>query len=96
MLSQHGELVGYAFMGGYAAPGDLRDIMDRDLTLHSFYQVHPEYDPKIPGILAAATKFIASGKLFVPVAATYPLSAIKEAAAHVVRGGKVLLDPRIK
>jgi hypothetical protein len=26
------------------------------------------------------------------VAATYPLSAIKDAVAHVQRGGKVLLD----
>jgi hypothetical protein len=26
------------------------------------------------------------------VAATYPLSAIKDAVAHVERGGKVLLD----
>jgi hypothetical protein len=28
------------------------------------------------------------------VAATYPLSAIKDAVAHVERGGKVLLDIR--
>jgi hypothetical protein len=35
---------------------------------------------------------IASGKLYVPVTATYPLSAIKDAVAHVERGGKVLLD----
>jgi NADPH:quinone reductase-like Zn-dependent oxidoreductase len=91
-LSQHGELVGYAYMGGYSAPGELRDLMDKDITLHSFYQVRPEYDAKIPGILREATALIASGKLYVPVAATYPLSAIKDAVAHVERGGKVLLD----
>jgi hypothetical protein len=34
---------------------------------------------------------IATGKLYVPAAATYPLSAIKEATAHAERGGKVLL-----
>ncbi|MDB6175121.1 MAG: hypothetical protein JWL59_4432 [Chthoniobacteraceae bacterium] len=93
-LSQRGELVGYAFMGGYSAPGELRDLMDKDITLHSFYQVRPEYDPKIPGILREATEFIASGKLSVPVAAIYSLSSIKDAVAHVQRGGKVLLDPR--
>ena len=93
-LSQHGELVGYAFMGGYAAPGDFRPLMDKDITLHSFYQVRPEYDAKIPGILREATAMIATGKLHVPVARTYPLSAIKDAVAHVERGGKVLLDPQ--
>jgi probable HAF family extracellular repeat protein len=41
-LSQHGHLVGYAFMGGYDAPGDFRPLMDKDITLHSFYQVRPE------------------------------------------------------
>jgi len=35
---------------------------------------------------------IATGKLYAPVAATYPLSAIKDAVAHAERGGKVLLD----
>jgi NADPH:quinone reductase and related Zn-dependent oxidoreductases len=91
-LSQHGELVGYAYMVGYSAPGELRDLMDKDFTLHSFYQVRPDYDAKVPGILRGATALIASGKLYVPVAATYPLSAIKDAVAHVERGGKVLLD----
>ena len=66
--------------------------MDKDITLHSFYQVRPEYDAKIPRILDQATALITSGKLNVPVAATYPLSAIKDAVAHVERGGKVLLD----
>jgi hypothetical protein len=35
---------------------------------------------------------IASGRMYVPVAATYPLSAIKDAVAHAQRGGKILLD----
>ncbi len=36
---------------------------------------------------------IAAGTLHFPIAATYPLSAFKEAVAHV-GGGKVLLDPQ--
>jgi NADPH:quinone reductase-like Zn-dependent oxidoreductase len=35
---------------------------------------------------------IASGAIHVPVAATYPLAAIKEAIGHVKRGGRVLLN----
>jgi NADPH:quinone reductase-like Zn-dependent oxidoreductase len=80
------------FMGDYAAPADLRPLMDKELTLHSFYQVRPQYDAKIPGILAEARTMIVTGELYAPVAATYPLSAIKEAVAHAERGGKVLLD----
>jgi NADPH:quinone reductase-like Zn-dependent oxidoreductase len=73
-LSQHEHLVGYAYMGDYSAPGDFRPLMDKDITLHSFYQVRPEYDAKIPGILREATAMIATGKLYAPVAAIYPLS----------------------
>jgi NADPH:quinone reductase-like Zn-dependent oxidoreductase len=91
-LSDHEHLVAYAFIGDYAAPADLRPLMEKETALHAFYQVRPEYDAKIPRILAEATKMIVTGKLYVPVAATYPLSAIKEAVAHAERGGKVLLD----
>jgi hypothetical protein len=66
--------------------------MDNDITLHSFYQVRPEYEAKIPAILEQAAALIAAGKLSFPVAGTYPLSAIKDAVAHTERGGKVLLD----
>ena len=38
-------------------------------------------------------KMIAAGTLNVPIAATYPVTAIKDAVAHAQRGrGKVLLD----
>jgi len=40
--------------------------------------------------VAEATTMIASGKLYTPVAATYPLSAIEEAVAHAERGGEIL------
>jgi hypothetical protein len=50
-------------MSDYSAPGDLRVLMDKDITLHSFYQVRPEYDSKIPAILREAPTLIAAGKL---------------------------------
>jgi len=37
-------------------------------------------------------EFMAAGRLYAPIAATYPLSAIKDALAHTLRGWKVLLD----
>jgi NADPH:quinone reductase-like Zn-dependent oxidoreductase len=92
-LSQHGELVGYSFMGGSAAPGDFRPVMNKDITLHSFYEGRSQYDAKIHGILREATAMIRAGTLHIPIAATYPLTAIKEAVARAERGGgKVLLS----
>lgn len=91
-LSTGGALVNYAQMSGdMSAPGDLRPLMRKSLTLHNFYQARKEFLPKIPGILSEATELIRTGKLHVPIAAVYPMSAIKEAVAHTQRGGKVLL-----
>jgi hypothetical protein len=35
---------------------------------------------------------IGSGQVHIPIAASYPLSSIKEAIAHAQRGGKILLN----
>ena len=48
--------------------------------------------PKVRHAIAQAAEMIASGRVQIPVAATYPLSSIKEAVAHALRGGKILLD----
>jgi len=42
--------------------------------------------------LTEATQVVASGKLTLPISATYEPSRIKEAIEHSERGGKVLLD----
>ena len=69
--------------------------MDKHITLHSFFEGRSQYDAKIPGILREATAMIAADTLHVPIAATYSLTAIKEAVAHAERGeGKVLLAPQ--
>jgi hypothetical protein len=67
--------------------------MNKDITLHSFSEGRSQYGAKVSGILWEATAVIAAGTLYVPIAATYPLTAIKEAVAYAERGGgKVLLD----
>ncbi|MFJ3524257.1 zinc-dependent alcohol dehydrogenase family protein [Pseudomonas sp. NPDC090203] len=91
-LSTGGTLVNYAQMSGdMSAPGDLRPLMRKSITLHNFYQARKEFLPKIPEILRESIELIRTGKLHVPVAAIYPMSSIKEAVAHTQRGGKVLL-----
>jgi NADPH:quinone reductase-like Zn-dependent oxidoreductase len=53
---------------------------------------HPEVAAKIAPGIAQAAAMIASGRVHIPVAATYSLSSIKDAVAHAQRGGKILLD----
>ena len=92
LLSSNGVLVNYAQMSGeMSAPGDLRPLMRKGITLHNFYQARKEYLSKIPNILLEATALISAGKLQVPVAAVYPMTAIHEAIAHTLKGGKVLI-----
>lgn len=92
-LSPGGSLVGYAMMSGeISAPADLRQLMNRGISVQFFYQGRPQYDSKIPVLLHHSANMIADGTINVPVAAIYPLSAIREAIAHVQSGGKVLLE----
>jgi NADPH:quinone reductase-like Zn-dependent oxidoreductase len=53
---------------------------------------HPESAAKTAPAVAQAAEMIASGKVSIPVAATYGLSSINEAVAHALRGGKILLN----
>ena len=53
---------------------------------------HAEFAAKLAPAAAQAAEMIASGRMHIPVAATYALSSIKEAVAHAQRGGKILLD----
>ena len=47
---------------------------------------------KIPNALRETAPLVASGVIRVPIAATYRLTAFREAVAHVQRGGKVVFD----
>ena len=68
------------------------DLIGKRLNIHGFWMYYEEYLPKIPAALAEATKLVASGRLTLPISATYKPSQIKEAIEHSQRGGKVLLD----
>ena len=92
-LSHGGTLVGYALMSGDpTAKIGMLDLMWKDISLRGFSLGHSKYDPKMRSVLEESAQLVASGDLNVPVAATYPLSEIRQAADHVARGGKVLLE----
>lgn len=91
-LSPGGTLVCFAAMSEAPISMNPLDVIFKPLTVKGFWMGHPEWLAKIPSAVEQAAGMIASGQVHVPVAAVYALSAIKEAVAHALRGGKVLLD----
>ena len=91
-LSPRGTLVSFAAMSETPMSISPLDVIFKPLTMRGFWLGHPEVAAKIAPAIAQAAAMIASGRVHIPVAATYPLSSIKDAVAHVQRGGKILLD----
>src|SRR3984893_4316685 len=91
-LSPRGTLVSFAAMSLSPMSISPLDVIFKPLTMRGFWLGHPQISAKIAPAVVQASMMIASGRVHIPVARTYPLSAIKEAVAHAQRGGKVLLD----
>ena len=91
-LSRRGTLVSFAAMSETPMSINPLDVIFKPLTMRGFWLGHPEVAAKIAPAIARAAAMIASGRVHIPVAATYPLSSIKEAVAHAQRGGKILLN----
>src|SRR5207249_649802 len=68
------------------------DLIAKRVVVKGFFLNHPDVELKIPGALRETAPLVASGAIRVPIAATYPLTAFREAVAHVQRGGKVMFD----
>jgi NADPH:quinone reductase-like Zn-dependent oxidoreductase len=93
-LSAHGIFVIYAFMGGGPVTINPFDLIGKRVIAKGFFMNHPDIEPKIPEARRESIPLVASGAIRVPIAATYPLSALREAVLHAQHGGKVLLDLR--
>jgi NADPH:quinone reductase-like Zn-dependent oxidoreductase len=91
-LAMHGTVVAYSAVSRMPIAASPLDVIFKSLTLRGFFMGHPEYVEKISAAIKQAAQMIATGQVSIPVAATYPLRAIKEAVEHAQRGGKVLLD----
>jgi NADPH:quinone reductase-like Zn-dependent oxidoreductase len=91
-LSPHGTLVSFAAMSQAPMSISPLDVIFKPITMRGFWLGHPESVAKSALPIAQAAEMIAPGRVHIPVAATYALSSIKEAVAHALRGGKILLD----
>ena len=91
-LSPSGTLVSFAAMSSAPMSISPLDVIFKPITIRGFFMAHPEFTAKLAPAVAQAAEMMASGQVLIPVAATYGLSSIKEAVAHALRGGKILLN----
>jgi NADPH:quinone reductase-like Zn-dependent oxidoreductase len=91
-LSLGAHFVSYAWLSGLPIHLPQADLIGKRLNVHGFWMYYEEYLPKIRGALTEAAQVVASGRLSLPITATYKPFQIKEAIEHYQRGRKVLLD----
>jgi NADPH:quinone reductase-like Zn-dependent oxidoreductase len=84
--------VAYSALGKAPISISATVLIFKRISVRGFFLSDTEHAAKIRPVVVEAAELLRSGRLYAPVAATYPLSAIKDAVAHVERGGKVLLD----
>lgn len=91
-LAPGGTLVIYSAMSGQPGRLNPADIIFRNVAVRGFWLDNPEVRTscRFQEALHTGARLIAEGTLRTPVAATYPLTAAKEALAHAQNGGKVL------
>ena len=91
-LSPHGTLVSYAAMSLGPMSISPLEVIFKPLAVRGFWLGHPESTAKSAPAVKQAAEMLASGRVHIPVAATYALSSIKNAVVHAQRGGKILLN----
>jgi NADPH:quinone reductase-like Zn-dependent oxidoreductase len=91
-LSPGAHFVSYAWLSGLPIHLPQGDLIGKRLNIQGFWMYYEEFLPRMRAALTEATQVVASGKLSLPITATYKPSQIKEAIQHYQRGGKVLLD----
>jgi NADPH:quinone reductase-like Zn-dependent oxidoreductase len=91
LLSPQGKLVTYGVVSGkpMELPGSV--LIWNQLSVEGFYEGHPHILPKIGPVLRELVNMIGPCGIRQPIAAIYPIDQVKEAVAHAVQGGKILL-----
>ena len=91
-LSAGGVLVAYAAISGQPLAINTKQLIFKQLKVQGVFLGHFDYEKKIVPAQREAAPLVASGALYVPVEGVYPIARIKEAVAHLLRGGKILLE----
>jgi NADPH:quinone reductase-like Zn-dependent oxidoreductase len=92
-LSDRGVLVTYAAEIGELLSIEALMVIGKHLTVKGYFLGDFDHVSKVLPAQIEAAPLVASGALHVPVAAVYPMSRIKDAVRHLLRGGgKILID----
>jgi NADPH:quinone reductase-like Zn-dependent oxidoreductase len=91
LLSDGGSLVSYATATGQPIPVSELTLIIKRATVRGFFLGHYDYATKVLPVIREAAPLVASGALFVPVAAVFDLENIHAAIQQLERGGKILL-----
>jgi NADPH:quinone reductase-like Zn-dependent oxidoreductase len=92
VLSPGGVLVSYTAASGEPMSVNALQLIFKQLRIEGFFLGYFDHERKVLPAMREAAPLVASGALHVPVAAIYPLSRIREAVTHLLRGGKILLE----
>jgi NADPH:quinone reductase-like Zn-dependent oxidoreductase len=92
LLSPYGKLVTYGGVSGKPMELSGAVMIWKQLSVEGFYEGHPQVLSKIGPVLRELVDMIGPGGVRQPIAAIYPIDQVKEAVAHAVRGGKILLS----
>jgi NADPH:quinone reductase-like Zn-dependent oxidoreductase len=92
LLSDRGVLVAYSSASGRPLAVNGLLLIGKHLTVKGFFLGDFDHVSKVLPAQIEAAPLVASGALRVPVAAVYPMSKIKEAVTHLLKGGKILID----
>jgi len=92
ILSPDSTLVSYSAMSGGAMSISPLDVIFKRITVRGFLLNDFDFGSLVRPAIEQAAELIAKGRFHAPIAAVYSLSAIKDAVAHTLRGGKVLLE----
>ena len=92
MLSDRGVLVTYSAASGQQLAINELLLIGKHPTVKGFFLGDFDHMSKILPAQIEAAPLVASEALHVPVAAVCPMSKMKEAIAHLLKGGKILMD----
>jgi NADPH:quinone reductase-like Zn-dependent oxidoreductase len=91
LLSDGGWLITYAAATGQPMSINALSLIGKHVTVRGFSAGDFDYATKVLPVIHEAAPLVASGALFVPVAAVFDLDDIQPAIQQLERGGKILL-----
>nr|WP_284503246.1 zinc-dependent alcohol dehydrogenase family protein [Caballeronia sp. AZ10_KS36] len=92
ILSPEGTLVAYGAASHEPMAISAQHLIFKQIAVYGFFEGRQENAARIPGVLASVLETLGPDGIRQPIAAVYPLVHIRDAVAHAMRGGKVLID----